>query len=320
MNKKRSSHTAYRSAKDFSLIPSLPPTSYILPPSCFIFLLALIITAYPALAAEPDISKKVLIIGIDGCRPDALQAARTPALDSLVRDGAVSYTTQTGDITVSGPGWSSLLTGVWRDKHGVDDNEFRQPHYDQYPALFTRLEKARPEAVTTSIVHWSPINEHIVRLADYQQQVGSDLDVALVARSRLTVDNPDLLFLHFDEVDDAGHSHGFDPENPKYIEAIEATDRHVQFVLDALRSRKTYAEEDWLVLVSTDHGGTEKEHGKNIPTHRTIFFIASGPSAARGPIDQPTFIVDIAATALVHLGIPIDPAWQLDGRAVGLKK
>ena len=295
------------------------PTSYILHPSRFVILLALFIIAYPVTAAEPGLTKKVLIIGIDGCRPDALQIAKTPALDSLIRDGAVSYTTQTGDITVSGPGWSSLLTGVWRDKHGVDDNEFRQPHYDQYPAVFTRVEKARPKAVTASIVHWSPINEHIVRLADHEQQVGSDVEVAQAARRELTTGNPDLLFLHFDEVDHAGHSHGFDPANEKYIAAIEHDDRQVQVVLDAIRNRKTYAEEDWLILVSTDHGGTEKEHGKNIPTHRTIFFIASGPSATRGPINQPTFIVDIAATALVHLGIPIDPAWQLDGRAVGLK-
>jgi hypothetical protein len=27
----------------------------------------------------------------------------------------------------------------------------------------------------------------------------------------------------------------------------------------------------------------------------------------------------VAVTALTHLGVPIDPAWDLDGRAVGLR-
>src|SRR4051812_20813467 len=69
-------------------------------------------------------AKKVLIIGIDGCRPDALRAAKAPNLEALIRDGAYSGKAQTGDATISGPGWSSMLTGVWRAKHGVRDNRF----------------------------------------------------------------------------------------------------------------------------------------------------------------------------------------------------
>ncbi len=38
-----------------------------------------------------------------------------------------------------------------------------------------------------------------------------------------------------------------------------------------------------------------------------------------GSVDQDTFIVDVAVTALTHLGITPDPAWELDGRAVGLR-
>ena len=41
--------------------------------------------------------------------------------------------------------------------------------------------------------------------------------------------------------------------------------------------------------------------------------------AARGAIEPPPAIVDIAPTVLRHLGIAIEPKWGLDGKAVGLK-
>jgi len=77
--------------------------------------------------------KKVLVIGIDGCRPDALLAARIPHLEKLMKQGSYSYKAQTGDITISGPGWSSLLTGVWRQKHGVQDNKLDGANFDDSP-------------------------------------------------------------------------------------------------------------------------------------------------------------------------------------------
>ena len=89
----------------------------------------------------------------------------------------------------------------------------------------------------------------------------------------------------------------------------------------AVMSRATYAQEDWLILMSTDHGRTEEGgHGGDTPEERTIFYLASGPSAAMGTPSDTVYIVDVPVTALTHLGIPIDPAWQLDGKAVGLRR
>ncbi|MHC4743051.1 MAG: hypothetical protein ACYS8Z_14135, partial [Planctomycetota bacterium] len=65
-------------------------------------------------------NKHALIIGIDGCRPDALIAADTPNLDSLMAGGSWTMDAFSGGIlgtstqqaTSSGPAWSSILTGV----------------------------------------------------------------------------------------------------------------------------------------------------------------------------------------------------------------
>ena len=281
--------------------------------------LAVLATSYCiAVSGERARTPKVLMIGIDGCRPDALLGAGAPAIEALIAEGTISVEAQTGARTSSGPSWSSLLTGTWADKHGVTDNSFDGNRFGQYPHLFRRIEEVRPELFTASFAHWSPIDEHIVTDADISLGCETAVEVRREAVQLLTQDDPDIVFLHFDDVDGAGHANGYSIDEPEYLEAIRQTGREIGLVLDAMRARPTYAEEDWLVLVTTDHGGTDG-HGRDIPEHRTIFFIVSGPSASRGTMEPAPGIVDGAATALAHLGIEIDPNWQLDGVAVGLR-
>jgi hypothetical protein len=289
-----------------------------------LFLVAICLTgvAAPAWGQAPagkPPQKKVLIIGIDGCRPDALLAAKAPHLHGLIKNGAFSDKAQTGDMTASGSGWGSLLTGVWREKHGVRGNDFKLANFGEYPDLLLRIKKARPTSYVASIVHWDPIQQLIVKKADVNDAYKTDAQVSQAACKLLSEKNPDLLFVHLDDVDGAGHKYGFDPKLPKYLDAIAKADEYVGDMLQALEKRPTYREEDWLVIVSTDHGGSGKGHGANIPEHRTIFLIVSGPSAARGTIEPAPVIVDIVPTAFQHLGIPVEAKWGLDGKAVGLK-
>ncbi len=128
------------------------------------------------LGSEPTVPEnRVLVIGIDGVRPDALQIADTPAIDELISVGAFTNNTKIlGDRyrdneTISGPGWSSFLTGVWADKHGVNDNTFRGENYDEYPHFFAYLKRAFPKAVTGSFVDWEPIDTFILRDADVRE-------------------------------------------------------------------------------------------------------------------------------------------------------
>jgi predicted AlkP superfamily pyrophosphatase or phosphodiesterase len=303
-------------------------------PSRTLFIPLLLLVACHAALAQPAATKRVLILGIDGCRTDALQAADTPHLDQLVREGAIAQNTSvlgsriTGADTVSGPGWSAILTGVWADKHGVRDNKFTGANYEKYPHFFARLKQARPTAVTISVSTWPPIHDRIVSAADVSLSLltgddyaAGDARVTAEAVRLLQEKDPDALFVYLGNVDETGHKAGFHPSVKPYIAALEQADAHVGAILAALRNRPRYAEEDWLVLVTTDHGGRGTNHGGGhlFADIRTVFLIVSGPSAVRGRIDGPTSLVDIPATALAHLGIPLDPAWALDGRAVGLK-
>ena len=92
-------------------------------------LAALLAACAPADRAAPESEAapprpKVLLIGMDGVRPDVLAEVPTPNLDALAATGAFTATARTGMPSISGPGWSSMLGGVWPEKHGVVDNDF----------------------------------------------------------------------------------------------------------------------------------------------------------------------------------------------------
>ena len=282
---------------------------------------------------EPFGGKHVLIIGIDGCRSDALQAAKAPNIQSLARNGTACYRafaggklgTKTQQATISGASWSSILTGVWVDKHQSPDNKFVNPNFKQvvdgrivgYPHFFTRIKERYPNCYLASIVNWKPINEKILTDADYQDS-GDDAAVARQCAALLLGDrNPAVVFLQFDELDGAGHANGYGPEIPEYLAAIEKLDGQVGTVLNAMRKRPNLAREDWLVLVTADHGGFKKGHGGQTPEERTVFLIANGGGYARRVVDAEWGIVAIPPTVFRHLSIAVDPAWGWESAAFG---
>ena len=303
----------------------------------FLAACVLVLTSTAIIQAADRPAARVLIIGINGCRVDALKTARIPHLQALIEGGAFSDATNIVGVradradTVSGPGWSNVLTGVWADKHGVLNNNFKVMHYDSYPHFFAHVKEVFPQAKTCSYCVWPPIHEKIVSAADESrlfartQNEGScaaaDQRCATQAVETLSAGDPDAMFVYFENVDDTGHRKGFHPTVPEYIQAIEEVDRHVGEVLDSLHARPHYTEENWLILVATDHGGQGIDHGggRAYPEINTVFMIISGADAAHGKISGRTDQVDVVATALTHLGVSLKPEWKLDGHPVGLK-
>ena len=199
------------------------------------------------------------------------------------------------------------------------ERRFDGSNFDEYPHFFTRLKETCGNAFTASIVAWTPIQTEIVSDADWSLGSLNDVGVANEAVDLLTTGDPDVLFLHLDQVDGAGHGFGFSPTVPQYLNAIENVDDLVGDVMDAIESRDTFADESWLVRFSTDHGGIGTSHGGDTPEERTIFVIVSGSAAEQGALISPApDIVDIPATVMAFLEVPIDPAWDWDGVPVGL--
>lgn len=282
------------------------------------YLLFSLITVFPFV--QINAQNKVLILGIDGCRPDALLAAKTPNLDKLWQNGAYTFKAKTDDLSWSGVCWTSMLTGVWKEKHKVYGNSYENPNIEEYPHFFNLAKQQYSQLKTYSIINWSPIHKI---LKDNEANVMSHgLTDSLVTKSvanTLKNDEVDVMFVHLDDVDHAGHSTGFTPDNPEYINAIEETDMNIGEIVKSLQKRKNYANENWLILVSTDHGGSGTNHGEATPEHTTIFYIASGKDVEKGEIKKQVYITDVAVTALKHLNVALKEEWELDGNVSGLK-
>ncbi|MBQ6206401.1 MAG: hypothetical protein IJK52_04900, partial [Oscillospiraceae bacterium] len=80
----------------------------------------------------------------------------------------------------------------------------------------------------------------------------------------------DAFFVLLHSTDDAGHSNGF-YQNPNYVESCKLTDAIGYDILEAIESRETYAQEDWLTIIVTDHGGYENHHGGQSVVERSIW-------------------------------------------------
>jgi predicted AlkP superfamily pyrophosphatase or phosphodiesterase len=285
-----------------------------------------------ASCGEVSQNKKVLLIGLDGVRVDVLEEAHTPYLDGLAERGSYTDHAQTRPPTVSGPGWSSMLTGVWSDKHLVNGNNFEGNNYATYPDFLTRLERIDPKFETFAVVDWPPLgttssggplisNAIDTKLNIDGDELGyteADARSVALATEYLANEDPDAAFVYLGDVDVVGHDHG--SLAPEYRAAIETADAQVGALLHAVEERPSYNEEDWLIIVGTDHGRRDDGgHGGTSALERTIFCLVSGPDARVGNIEGQADVVDIAVTALVHLGIEIAPEWELDGKPIGLK-
>ncbi|MBE4756525.1 alkaline phosphatase family protein [Streptomyces caniscabiei] len=306
---------------------------------------------------------KVLVVGMDGLRLDRLPLPRAaadgapvpprppstaPVLYGLMAAGAhgsglLPYGEVDGGAeggpstsmayTDSGPGWSSVLTGVWPDRHGVTGNDFEGADYSRYPDFLSRAAAARPGLRTLAAVSWPElvdrgtlgpaIGERARFDGESDGYEDADRRVADTAVRRLTEDDPDAVFVYFGATDEAGHATG--PLSPAYDRALLAQDTHLGRLLEAIDARRrdpARADERWTVLVTTDHGHLDAGgHGGDTRAEREVFVVLAEPGApsdGASPgtrLDSPR-LIDIAPTVLDRLGIPVDPAWGLPGHVL----
>lgn len=226
------------------------------------------------------LDKKVLFVGVDGMQFEHIARLSTPGFDRLNItkawaggvDGRFSE-----QNTSSGPGWSTLLTGVWRNKHGIYNNDVG-PADSDWPSLFRRVYQAYPDANMYSFSTWGPINSRFfpadMELLRAHSEGGSDESNALKAMEVLQSGDPDFIFVHLDEPDGAGHSKGWGSE---YDKSITDSDDRIGRMLDLVEAREAQGE-DWLVIVSTDHGrvaSSGKGHGGQSDSEKTIFIASN---------------------------------------------
>jgi arylsulfatase A-like enzyme len=254
----------------------------------------------------------VVIISIDGLRPDRLLLADTPVLHGMVKEGAYTFWAKTTAVSITLPSHVSMLTGMAPNKHGIewnDDLPLSVPVYPHYPTIF---ETARLGGYTTAMVcgksKFGPLTKP--GTLDYvflpEKNLEADEPVADEAVKVIRQLKPDLLFVHLPTVDRMGHQFGWG--SPEQLAAIGLADQAVGRVVTALE--ETGLRKSTFILVTSDHGGQGKVHGPDDARSRHIPWIATGPGVRRGfDLTQIAELEirteDTAATALYLLGAPM---------------
>ncbi len=272
--------------------------------------------------------KKVLTIAMDGVRPDALSVASTPNIDSLLDgtffgtggpSGIFSMNAQAEHLTFSGPGWGAYMTGLHVDRHGADTNTFENVVPGTTDWL-TPLEAFNPILHTHRVLTWNIASTSFPSEADTAEnfEYTQNGDQLMTNRVAQWMKDPatDAVMMFYSDTDVAGHTCGFSPTAACYISAIQTVDQQIGQVMSVISARPNFSNEDWLVIITSDHGGLGTGHAGGLPEQRTIPFIVAGPLATTVLPQANPRQVDVAATVLTYFGAPIPSNY--DGHTVGL--
>jgi predicted AlkP superfamily pyrophosphatase or phosphodiesterase len=257
-------------------------------------------------------TETVLLVSIDGMRPDGLQQAHTPTIDALIARGSHTLVAQTVMPSVTLPAHTSMFRSVLPERHGITDNiwiPMARPvpsivdliaHADRAAAAFHCWEQLRDLAAPGSLDHSFYLNY------SSNPDVHIDRAVAVAAAEYLRRKRPAFVFLYLGVTDEIGHKHGW--MSPEYLAAIADADSALNIVVDTLNSCGYL--DTTTIIVQSDHGGHDQTHGTNRPEDMTIPWIIAGPDTRVGhTIQTPVHITDTAATIAHLLGLRPDKAW-----------
>ncbi len=290
--------------------------------------------------------KKVVFVLIDGVPTDVLERVETPYLDEISAKGAFVEAYVGGEKggesetpTISAPGYMCLITGTWGNKHNVWGNGVKNPNYD-YWNIFRMVEEIEPNKETAIFSTWEDNRTKLIGEGldeggkiklDYSfdgfekdtirfphkpdRKFILDIDelVSKEAGRYIAAEGPDVSWVYLEYTDDIGHKFG---DSPQMDEAVRLADVQIGRIWEAVKQREENHNEDWMIVVTTDHGRNAKDgkgHGGQSDRERKTWLVTN----QKGDFKQPTPIVDILPSMVdfLELKLPDPIRNQLDGES-----
>ncbi|MDX1486604.1 MAG: alkaline phosphatase family protein [Acidiferrobacterales bacterium] len=261
----------------------------------------------------------VVIISIDGLRPDAISAASAPNLSALIRQGVYCAQARTVEPIATLPTHTSMLTGLTPARHGVRFNAYRRGHY-QGETIYMVAKRA---GLSTAMFF---AKSKLYYLADpaYLDRIqgppaNADDFHPPTSAARLAATFVELwprylfalTFVHLREPDIAGHAKGWMTKG--YLSAVADADRAVGVLVSTLKASGRWS--NTAVIVTADHGGSGRSHRPVIPENWTIPWLVVAPTVPQGlRIERTLWIYDTAPTALALLGLKLSTGGE--GRVI----
>jgi len=254
-----------------------------------------------------DPTTPVLLVSLDGVRPDALRQADTPTIDALRARGAWSDRARTVMPSVTLPCHTSMLRSVPPERHGVTDNVFH-PLARPVPSLIDVAHAAGRS--TAFFYNWEQLRDlaapgslSVSYMTCDCYSAGGDWKVAEAAAGHLRETAFDLTFVYFGWPDECAHESSW--MSAPYLEAIANADCCLARVLEAHP-----ASDRLTVLLVSDHGGHERTHGTERDEDMLVPWVLASPGVPCGEITAPVSLLDVPPTLATVLGLPLPPQWE----------
>lgn len=250
--------------------------------------------------------KKVILISIDGMRPDGLLQCGNPFVEKIPELGSYTYDAKTVWPSITLPCHLSLFHSVPPQRHGITANDYL-PFARPIEGLFERI--ARTGGTCAMYFGWENIRD-VARpgsllYASYMHSYSSEGTDALLtdlALERIQKSKPDFVFLYMVETDEkGGHDKGWMSET--YLHYVSAAIDNVRRVYEAVG-------DEYTIIVTADHGGHDRGHGSDSPEDMTIPMFFIGDRFEVGKKLENVSIMDIAPTIADIMSVVPAPEWE----------
>ena len=281
-----------------------------------ILLLGLMVSCSKKVGRSTNI-EHVVIIGIDGMSPDGIQKAKTPTLDSMIRNGAATMHARSVLPSSSSPNWASMIMGADTEQHGVTSNGWEKFDHQlppvvvtkngTFPTIFTLFKDQQPEAHVGAIYDWDGFGR-LFEKSDVDFDIDGDHEdnTTQAAVNYIKEHKPKFTFVHLDHVDHAGHSLGHG--SPEYYKSVEKADSLIAKIVNSTKDAGIF--EKTMFIISADHGGLGFGHGGESLAEMEIPFIMYGAGIKKGyKIDETVYQYDNAPTVAYAMGLQMPQAW-----------
>lgn len=252
-------------------------------------------------------SEKVLLILVDGMRPDSLEVCSHPFIKKMKKIGSYTGEAQTVMPSVTLPCHMSLFHSVTPDRHGILTNTYT-PQVRPINGICEQLrlskkscglfynwgelkDLAKPDSIACSCY----VSGHI-----YTYKVANRI-ITDEAIKYINKADPDFVFLYLGYTDEVGHAYGWMTE--EYIKSVYES-------WDSIEKIVTSISDDYTIMITADHGGHDRMHGYNIPEDMTIPLFIKGKGFTPDVQLKDVNIIDIAPTIVKLLGVEAADEWE----------
>lgn len=201
------------------------------------------------------VTKHVLYIILDGARGSVVRTLNPTNIRNITYASTCTYYSLNNGSSYPEVSLADMLTGVDSTKHNVRSNDVADNHFESYPTITTRVKAFNAQMISYAYVRNANIAQYAFEDATKHQVMTSDIDVKNATVTSLQNDNPDFVVAEFHSIDSIGSIYGYQSSTVQYTQQITTVDGYIGDCLAAIQGRKSFMQEDWLVVVASNKGG-----------------------------------------------------------------